>query len=369
MFKKLVSFILLIGGGYFIYSHYFSAHPGQAGFAMPASPVSVAEVISRKSEVWSEFSGRLVAVDSAEIRPRISGTIDKIHFKEGQWVEKDDLLFTIDQKPYIAALQAAQAKSSFAEAEFVRAKSLITDKAIPKREYDQRRNEVESARAELTKAKLDYDYTLIKSPISGRVGRAELTVGNLINSGGNAPILTTIVSNKPIYADFDIDEMSYLNYLKSAGNDQNKLKDIAVNLALADENGKPYSGHVQSFDNHINVSSGTLRVRAIFDNQSGGLIPGLFANIKIGSIAKNDVILINEHAINTDQSVKFVWVVGADNKVAYRPIKLGGTVEGLRSVSEGLALGDKIVINGTQRVMMPGQEVAPKIVDMENPAQ
>jgi len=368
MFKKLLFAVIIIGGGYFAYNYFGAAGSHGAGSMGGAPPVSVAEVVARKQQLWSEFSGKLIAVDSAEIRPRVSGTIEKIHFKEGQWVEKNAPLFTIDPKPYLAALQATEAKATFAEAEFARARSLIKDKAIPKREYDSRRNDVETAGAELTKAKLDHDYTLIKAPIAGRVSRAELTVGNLVDAGGNVPLLTTIVSNRPIYADFDIDEATYIKYLKSAANDQNKLKNIPVNLWLSDETGKPYSGKVQSFDNHLNLSSSTLRVRAIFDNKNGELIPGLFARVQIGSIDKDDVILINDHAINTDQSIKFVWVVGEDNKVSYRPVKLGGSADGLRIITGGLKVGEKIVINGTQRVMMPNQAITPKIVPMENPA-
>ena len=365
MLKKILFAILIIGGVYFAYSRYFGSSVGNGAGGAGAPPVSVAEVISRKEQLWSEFSGRLIAVDSAEIRPRVSGTVEKIHFKEGQWVEKNAPLFTIDQKPYLAALQAAQAKSTFAEAEFARAKSLIIDKAIPNREYDQRKSDVENARADLTKAKLDYGYTIIKAPIAGRVSRAEITLGNLVDAGGSAPLLTTIVSSKPIYADFDIDEKTYLNYLKSAASDQNKLQNIPVNLWLSDQTDKPYEGRVQSFDNHVNLNSGTLRVRAVFDNKNEELIAGLFARIQIGGIGKNDVLLINEQAINTDQSIKFVWVVGDDNKVSYRPVKLGGMVKDLRIIIDGLKAGEKIVINGTQRIMMPNQAITPKIVGMD----
>ena len=356
---------VVVGGSYYAYTHYYHPAAGGPGDMGGAPPVSVAVVEARKVQLWNEFSGRLVAVDSAEIRPRVSGTIEAIHFKEGEWVEKGAPLFTIDQKPYAATLQSAQARATLAEAELGRAKSLVADKAIPEREYDQRKNDAEVARADLTRAKLDYDYSVIKAPVAGRVGRAEITVGNLVDAGGNAPILTTVVSNKPIYADFDIDEQTYLHYLKSAGDDQNKLKNVAVNLGLSGEKGAPHAGHVQSFDNRLNVGSGTLRVRAVFGNEDGSLIPGLFARMQLGAANNNDVILINDHAINTDQSVKFVWVVGEDNKVMYRPVKLGGVAEGMRVITDGLKPGEKIVINGIQRVMMPGQAITPKIIPMD----
>lgn len=363
--KIIITLAVLGCGGYYFYTHYFSPpaqHAAQSGAAMP---VSVAEVKSRNIQLWKEFSGRLVAMDSAEIRARVSGTIESIHFKEGQWVEKGAPLFTIDRAPYEAALQAAQARTTLAEADLKRAKSLVADKAIAKRDYDQRKNDAAVAQAELARATLDYNYSVIKSPISGRAGRAELTVGNLVDAGGNAPVLTTIVSNKPIYADFDIDEQSYLHYLKSAGNDLSALKNIPVNLGLSGEEGVPHAGHVQSFDNRLNPTSGTLRVRAIFPNKNGQLIPGLFANVQLGSAHKAGVLLINDKAVNTDQSIKFVWVVGADNKVEYRPVTLGSLAEGLRVVTSGLKAGEKIVVNGTQRIMMPGQQITSEIVPME----
>lgn len=370
--SRLIIVTLLAGAAYYGYTHFASTPQTEAvpsAGSAGGPPVSVAEVISRNVELWNEFSGRLVAVDSAEIRPRVSGTIEKIHFTEGQWVEKNQPLFTIDQRSYAATLQAAEARVTFTAAELNRASSLLADKAIPKREYDQRKNDAEMARADLTRAQLDYDYTVIKSPFAGRVGRAEITAGNLVDAGGNAPILTTVVANKPIYADFDIDEQTYLKYLQAAGANPDKLKNIAVNLLLSGQENAPRPGHVQSFDNRLNPGSGTLRVRAVFANEDGSLIPGLFANIQLGSPNNEPVILITDRAINTDQSVKFVWVVGEDNKVSYRPVKLGPVANGLRVITEGLKPGEKIAINGIQRVMMPGQAITPQIVAMDAPAE
>ncbi len=364
-FKKIIIAAVVVGGGYYAYTHFLGGYAGGGMGEMGAPPVSVAEVKARKAELWSSFSGKLVAVDSAEIRPRVAGTIEKIHFKEGEIVKKNAPLFTIDRKPYEAALQAAKARADLAEAEFARAKSLIADKAIAQKEFDQRKNEAESARANLTKANLDYDYSIVKSPISGRVSRAELTVGNLVDAGGNAPILTTVVTDKPIYADFDIDEQSYLRYLQEAGGDQNKLQKIPVKLLLSGDEAAPIMGRIKSFDNQLSSSSGTLRVRAVFDNENGGLIAGMFAPVQIGSASDAEVLLINEHAINTDQSIKFVWVVGDENKVLYRPVQLGGIADGLRVITDGLKAGEKIVIGGTQRIMMPNQPITPNLVDMD----
>lgn len=370
--RRLLTVLVMVAvlyGGFKIYTNFTMPHGAQGGpgGGMPAMPVSVAEVIFRKVDMWNEFSGRLVAVDSAEIRPRVSGTIEKVHFKEGQWVEKGQSLFTIDPRGYDAALQSAQAQATLADSELARAKSLLADKAIPQREYDQRKNNAEVAHAALTRAQLDMEYTQVKSPIAGRVGRAEITEGNLVDGGGNAPILTTVVANKPIYADFDIDEQNFLKYLQSAGSDPEKLKSVPVKLLLSGEQGEPREGHVQSFDNKLDAGSGTLRVRAIFDNKDGSLIPGLFARIMLGSAQTDPVLLVTDRAINTDQSIKFVWVVGEDNKTSYRPVKLGQVVDGLRVITEGLKPGEKIAVNGTQRIMMPGQEVIPQVVAMDAP--
>ena len=348
----------------FIYRHFLS--PANNPPDMGGAPVSVAIVTKQNIQLWSDFSGRLVAVDSAQIRPRVSGTIEKIYFKEGQWVEKGNPLFGIDQRVYAAALQSAEARAQLANSELARAKTLLPSKAIAQRDYDQYESNTKIATADLARAKLDYEFTTIRSPLAGYVSRAELTVGNLVDAGGNAPILTTVVSNRPIYADFDIDEQTYLHYLTSAGNQADKLKNIPAKLVLSGSEGQPVIGHVLSFDNQLNVSSGTLRVRAIFDNNDGLLIPGLFAKIQMGSPHNDALILINEKAINTDQSVKFVWVVGEDNKVIYRPVKLGPMAGGLRVITDGLQADEKIVINGTQRVMMPGQPVTPSIVPMDS---
>ncbi|MCC7259444.1 MAG: efflux RND transporter periplasmic adaptor subunit, partial [Alphaproteobacteria bacterium] len=330
------------------------------------APVSVAAVIERSVQQWHEFSGRLVAVDTADIRPRVSGTIDAIHFKEGEWVEKDQPLFTIDPRPYQAALQAAQARSTLASEEFKRAKVLLENKAISQRDYDTKRNNDEVAKADLTRAQLDFDYTVVKAPVAGHVGRAEITVGNLVDAGANAPVLTTVISDRPIYADFTIDEQTFLTYLQAVGTDTAKLGEIPVYLGLSGGEEPSIKGQVQSFDNRVDPSSGTIRVRAVFANEDAKLIPGLFARIRLGNPVNAPVQLITDRAVGTDQDKKFVLVVGDDTKVSYREITLGAAVDGLRVVTSGLKAGEKIIVNGLQRAR-PGAEVTPEVVAMDAP--
>ncbi|TAH34221.1 MAG: efflux RND transporter periplasmic adaptor subunit [Alphaproteobacteria bacterium] len=368
-FKYLILLILIAVIGYFIYVRVMMH--GGAGHEMAgmppnmAMPVSVAEVLERQVQEWNEFSGRLVAVDQVEIRPRVSGTIDSIHFSDGDNVKKGAVLFTIDPRPYEAAYQAANARAILTETEFSRAERLMADKAISQREYDQRKNDVRVARADLTRAKLDLGYTKIVAPIPGRVSRAEITVGNLVDAGGNAPVLTTIVSNRPIYADFDVDESTYLRYTRGADGQAQSFDQIPVMMGLATETGTPHTGRIESFDNKLNPASGTIRVRAIFENADGSLVPGLFARIKLGSPTETKALLITDRAVGTDQSKKFVLVVGNDNKVEYREVKLGNVADGLRIVQNGVQAGDKIVVNGLQRAR-PGSVVAPEIVPMDD---
>ncbi len=361
--RYLVFLILLAAGGYGVYSMVSGRGAGgQAGMGGPM-PVEVAEVVAKDIRQWREFTGRLSAVESAEIRPRVSGVIQKLHFTEGQMVEAGQPLFTIDPRPYAATLKAAQATAALAEAEFARASALIADKAIPKREFDQRRNEVEIARAALTRAQLDMEYTEVRSPIKGRASRPELTVGNLVDSGGNAPVLTSVVSTHPMYADVEIDEQTFVRYLQPALGSQETISSIPVELALSTGD-KTYTGRVQSFDNQLNIASGTIRVRTVFDNEYGSLLPGLFARVRIADAVPHPAILVAEKAIGTDQSRKFVIVVKQDGTTEQRAVTLGGVAEGLRIITDGLSAGEKIVINGTQRVFFPGAPVVPELVSM-----
>lgn len=381
MSSKVVFVIILLlaaGGGYYFYTHHQAEHVAgaqqQPDMMHMVMPVSVAEAIGRDVQQWHEFSGRLTAVDYVEIRSRVSGPIETINFKDGAIVQKGNLLFTIDPRPYAAevaraqaALASAKAARDLSETQFKRAQSLIKDKAISQSDYDTRRNQfneaaaqMQSAEASLETAKLNLDYTQIKSPITGRVSRPEITVGNLVEAGANSPLLTTVVSQNPIYADFDIDEDTYLKVAPETSGDVGKIE-VALQLA---NGSKEHKGTVQSFDNRINPQSGTLRVRAVFNNDDGDLIPGLFARVRLGSAEKIKVVLVSDRAIGTDQSKKYVYVVGADNKVEYREVKLGDEVDGLRIITEGLKPGEKIIVDGLQRAH-PGGEVKPEVVSME----
>jgi multidrug efflux system membrane fusion protein len=380
MSRKLVlitALLLATGGGYYYYSGHGAAQAAAPGGPPMAMPVSVAQVIERDVQAWHEYSGRVVAVDYVEIRSRVSGPIESINFKDGALVHKGDLLFTIDPRPYqaevartTAAVASAKAAADLSQTQFKRAESLIQDKAVSQSDYDTRKNEyseaaaqVQSAEASLETAKLNLDYSQIRSPITGRVSRAEITAGNLIEAGASSPLLTTVVSQNPIYADFDIDEETYLKVAPETSGDVSK---IAVTLALAD-GGKTYDGTMKSFDNKLNAQTGTLRARAVFTNDDGTLVPGLFARIRLGSAGTTKSILIDDKAVGTDQSKKFVYVVGDDNKVQYREIHLGDMAGSLRIITDGLHAGDKIIVDGLQRAR-PGAEVKPEIVDMEAPS-
>ena len=357
--RKLIFVVFLAAIAAGVY-HFFGMPKGAGMPGMPgmggAVPVEIAAVEESEVLAWDDFSGRLEAVDRVEIRPRVEGTIEAIHFEEGQKVAKDDLLFTIDPKPYEAAVQAAKARAVFAQAELVRARGLLPQKVISQSQFDDKRNAAEVAAAELTKAQLDLGYTQIRSPISGRINRAEITVGNLVSAGGQAPLLTTIVSLDPIYTNAEIDEQSFVRYMQSHNDNPDTLKDIPVQLALAGEDDYRYQGHIKSFDNELDTRAGTVRMRAVFDNKEGTLIPGLYAKLRVGGAGKQKLLLISEDAIGTDQNKKYVFVVGADNKVEYRVVTLGPVVEGKRVIREGLKAGENIVVGGLQRVR-PGVEV------------
>ncbi|CAG9181171.1 Efflux pump periplasmic linker BepF [Cupriavidus laharis] len=341
----------------------------------PAPTIEVASVVGKTITEWDEFSGRIEAVDRVEIRPRVSGTIETVHFREGSIVKKGDPLFTIDPRPYAAevakaeaALAAAQVRASHAQTEKARAQRLLDDNAISKREFDERINaasemsaDVRGAQAALEVAKLNLSYTRIVAPVSGKVSRAEITVGNLVAAGAASPPLTSVVSVSPVYASFDVDEQSYLRY--TAPGASGGKNGLPVFLGLANEDGTPHEGKIHSIDNRLDTRSGTIRVRAVFDNEDGRLLPGLYAKVKLGGGAPHDAVLINDRAIGTDQGKKFVLVVDKANKLTYREVDLGPTYEGLRVIRKGLKPGESIVVNGLQRVR-PGDTVAPKPVSM-----
>ncbi len=335
--------------------------------------VDVATVIEKTITDWQTYSGRLEAVEKVEIRPQVSGTIVSVKFKDGALVKKGDTLFVIDPRPYAAEvdraeaqLAAAQARTGYTQSDWERAQRLLADNAIARRDYDEKQNaareasaNLKAAAAALETAKINLGYTNIVAPVSGRVSRAEITVGNVVSAGAGAAPLTTLVSVSPIYASFDADEQTYLKYISHVKDGRK----VPVDLGLADESGYSRSGSIDSVDNRLDTSSGTIRVRARFDNSDGTLVPGLYARIKVGGSAPHPALLIDDAAVGTDQDKQFVFVVDKDNHVVYREVQLGGQQGNLRVVTSGLKSGDRIVVNGTQRVR-PGAEVRAHMVPM-----
>lgn len=353
-----------------------AARAGDEPQAPQAMPVSVAAAVTKDINDWSEFSGRLRAVEDVEVRPRVSGVIEAVNFKEGDMVKKGDALFTIDTRPYKAALDkaeadlaSAKAAAILADSDLKRAKGLLAEKAISEREFDARNSaaaqadaNVKGAKAALELASLNLEYASVTSPIDGRVGRPDITVGNLVQADVNAPVLTTVQSVDPVYADFDIDEQTYLRAMKTVR--EGKAHDMPVFMELADETDFARQGKIRSFDNQLKADSGTIRVRAEFSNTDGLLTPGLFARIRLGAAKKHEAVMINDAAIGTDQDRKFVYAVDDKGNVNYRPVQLGAVTDGLREITQGLKAGEKIVVNGLMRVH-PGMQVQPMMVAMD----
>jgi membrane fusion protein, multidrug efflux system len=352
-----------------------AAEAGPSPAAPAAIPVSVATVAEHQIHTWDEFSGRLEAVEHVDVRSRVAGSVQAVHFREGALVKKGSLLITIDPAPYraeversAAQLAAAQARVAQAISDDDRAKRLWTERAIAQRELDQRANalleaqaNLRAAQAALQSTELNLSYTQVRAPISGRVGKLEVTVGNLVAAGPGAPVLTTVVSIDPIYASFDADERVVtraLNSLSGQGT-QRALEMIPVQMGTADSAETPFLGTLQLVDNQVDPRSGTVRVRAVFDNADGRLMPGQFARLRMGQAQTHGALLVSDRAVGTDQDKKFVLVVGNDNTVAYREVHLGATANGMRIVTQGLVAGERMVVNGLQRVR-PGALVAPQ---------
>ncbi|PYE42831.1 multidrug efflux system membrane fusion protein [Rhizobium sp. PP-F2F-G20b] len=348
-----------------------------AAVAAPqAIPVTVAAVETRNVATWQEFSGRLEAVGRVQIRPRVAGAIQSIEFREGALVKAGDLLVTIDPEPYKAAVAqaegqvaSAEARLDYATTELDRGERLTSKNVLSDSDLAQRRSAraeavaaVQSAKAALRVAGLELGYTEVRAPISGRVGRREITEGNLVAAGSGSPVLTTLVSVDPIYASFDVNEDLIGRTLAQLGRDDTETPDLAlipVELATGAGEGTAIRGKLQLIDNEVNAQSGTVRVRAIFDNPGGQLLPGQFVRIRMGDPTPENHLMISEKAVGTDQDKKFVFVVDPQNTVAYRQIELGSAVDGQRIVEKGLNAGDRIVVNGLQRIR-PGALVDPQ---------
>lgn len=347
--------------------------------ANEAPPVDVETLQPQLKRQWVSTSGRLSAVERVEIRPQVGGRIDKILFTEGSEVTEGQLLLVIDPRPYQAAvdrtrarLKSAEAQAVLTAAEVKRAKELLQSKSGSRSQYDLRHSEdliaianIAAAKADLEDAELQLDYAHIRAPIAGRIGRAEITAGNVIAAGSAAPVLTSIVASEQVYAEFELSERDYFQLQqRSAGTDV-----MPVELTLGQDK-QVYRGQVHAFDNRIDSRTGTIRARAIFANNRDGaaLLPGAFANLRIGSAETEPVLLVNQRAINTDQSKKFVYSVDADNKVFYRQVELGKVIEGYRHVLSGLDAGDRIVVKGLQR-LRPEMQVQPVEVSAKNKPQ
>ena len=361
--------VALAAGAFYLRAS--SADTPPAAAQPPATPVPVATVERREVTLWDEFSGRLEAVERVDVRSRVAGAVQSVHFTEGALVKRGDLLVTIDPAPYAAEvdraqaqLVAAQARLSYAKIERERAERLWGERFIARTQVDGRVNaeqeadaNVRAAQAALQSARLNLEYTRVQAPVSGRVGRLEITVGNLVAAGPGAPVLTTLVSVDPIYASFEADELVVARALKDVP--RARLGEVPVEIETVTNGGTHARGRLQLIDNQVNTRSGTVRVRAQFDNRDGVLIPGQFVKVRMGRGKTESALLVSERAVGTDQSKRFVIVVGPDDKAVWREVTLGGTANGQRIVTSGLEAGERIVVNGLQRVR-PGALIAPQ---------
>ena len=356
----------------------FSACKQDKQVTPPPPSVSVGHPIEKEATEWDEYIGRFDAVDYVEVRARVSGYLQEIHFTEGALVHAGDLLVTIDPRPYEAVLQRAQgdlaavkARLELARSKHERAAPLLESHAISKEEMDTRVAEtrqeeaaLQAAIAAVETARLDVEFTQIRSPVSGRVGRKLVTPGNLITggSGASGTSLTTVVSLDPIHILFEADERSYLKYIRlSRSGERPSSRDVPnpVWIGLADEEGFPHLGHMDFVDNQIEQGTGTILGRAVVPNPDLGLIPGMFARVRLQGSGTRPVILVPDAAIGSDQAEKFVWVVDDQNRAQYRRIHVGGLYEGLRIVRDGVTVNDRVIVAGTQRAR-PGVEMVPE---------
>lgn len=356
----------------------------EAAAAAASSPpeVTVASVESRELIEWNEFIGRAEAMEMVDVRPRVSGHIQEVRFQSGQLVKKGDVLFVIDPRWHQAQFdlreaecQQAQVRLETMEREAARTEQLLEKKAISTEEAEQRQARFREAKAALLAAeaardtaRLDLDYTRVRAPIDGRVSRALITAGNYVSGlAGAAALLTTLVSVGPIYVYADVDENTLLklNTLRQEGglatNGQGK---IPVELQLADEEGFPHRGHIESFDNRLDARTGSIVVRAVFPNPEDRIVPGLFARLRLPVSPKAPVLLVEETAIGTDQAQKFVLTLTSTNTAAYRSVVLGPPVDDKRIIRSGLQAGEKVIVVGLARVR-PGMEVSPQEVATE----
>lgn len=344
--------------------------PAEAqGGPPPAPPVSVAPAVERPIADREEFTGRLQALETVDIRARIGGTIERVHFRDGAPVKKDQLLFTIDPRPYRAEvaraesqLAAARSRAGLAKAELARAQKLLDDKAVSRQEFDQLASsartsdaDIRAADAALRVARLNLDYTFVRAPIGGRASLANITAGNLVSAEN---VLTTVVATHRIYAYFDGSEQTFLRLREGNG------EALQVKMGLANETGYPHAGTIDFIDNRLNPQTGAIRMRAVFDNADGRFTPGLFAKVQVAQAKTRPAVLTPERAIGTDQSKRFVLVAGANNIAEFREVELGALIDGMRVITKGLKPGELVVVNGLQRVR-PGAPIAPEKLELD----
>ena len=365
--------VAVLGSWVFLHGNDSQAQTPAGG---PPPEVTVAQALSRKVSDSAEFTGRLEAVNTVQVQPRVGGFVESVHFQEGALVHKGDVLFQLDARPYqaevdrLVANQAqAKAELSLAETNQRRAEMLLAQHAIAQQEADRQATTAQSARAQLgaataalAAARLNLDFTRVRSPIDGRVSNARVTPGNLVSS---SDVLTSVVSVNPVYVYFDVDEQTWLklDHLRADAKQAGRNARIEAAMGLADEAGYPHAGRLDFVDNQLHTGSGTMRLRAVFDNADGLYTPGLYARVQLQSGQVRSRVLVDDRAIGTDLGNQFVYVVDQAHKVQYRKVDTGALFHGLRVIDRGLDAHDVVVVNGLQRVR-PGAEVNPQKVAM-----
>ncbi|MBD9571925.1 efflux RND transporter periplasmic adaptor subunit [Ensifer adhaerens] len=344
--------------------------------APPPAAVDVAPVFEKKVHIWDEFNGRIAAVDSVEIRPRVTGYIDKVNYREGDEVKRGDLLFTIDQRPYRAALMSAMARLARAEAlvgttkdrkergAALRKSKFISDEDANdrSRDYEQAQADVLEAQAARDIAELNLKFTEVRAPIDGKVGEARLTEGNL--AVADQTLLTTVVSQDTVYVDFDPDEHSYLRYAAQARETKTSISDLLIKVGLANEDGFPHSAKISFLNNEVDPTTGSIRLRALLANKDKVFTPGLYARVQIARDSENSALLVDDKAILTDQDRRFVYILDDKNNAVRKDISVGRLIDGLRVVDTGLKPGDQVVVAGFQKIYASGTPVSPSAVAM-----
>jgi multidrug efflux system membrane fusion protein len=357
-----------------------SSHAASSAAMPPPPEVSVAQVLVKNVRQWDDFTGRVAAVETVELRARVSGYVERVAYTEGEEVDKGDLLFVIDQRSYRADLAHAQAElararseAQLAKSQDARAQALVKAKAISREESDTRQAAVaqanaavRAAEAAVATAQLNLTFTEVRSPISGRTGRAMITAGNLAQA--DATVLTTVVSMDPMYVDFEGDEQAYLRYNELARKGERARLRNPVRVGLANESGYPHPGVVDFIDNRIDAHTGTIQARAVLPNPGHVLAPGLFARVQLEGSAEFKAMLVDDKAVLTDQDRKYVYVLGPGNKAVRKDIVTGRIVDGLRVVNSGLAPDDAVIVQGMQKVFFPGMPVQPRTMAMDVPA-